>query len=312
MPSPPPQGVILAAGAGSRMGSLGAELPKALLPVCNRPIIAYHLDAMREAGLCEVYILVDERGDALSRALGDGSDFGLTIEYVQQPERLGLARAVGLFEDRVDSPFLLTLGDIYFETHSLVDLCAGEAEAAAVLAVREEPDAKALMRNFSVELDADGAVSRLVEKPTTTEITLKGCGLYRFDHRIFDAIRATPRSDLRNEYELTDAIQTLIDSGDRVMPAQVIEWDINLTVVEDLLTCNLRALEKRGLDSLVDPNSHLGDEVVLNQCVIGDHVTLDGPIHMERCVVQSGVTLKASGEPLRYADAVIGTSGVIT
>ena len=311
MSSRPYQGIILAAGAGSRMGSLGAELPKALLPVCNKPIIAYHLDAMHAAGLREVLVLVDERGDVLSQAIGDGSDFGLEIEYVRQPERLGLARAVGLFEGRVESPFLLTLGDIFFDTPTLTDLWAGDDAAAAVLAVREEPDAEALQRNFSVELDADGAVSRLVEKPKTADITLKGCGLYLFEDTIFEAIRATPRSALRNEYELTDAIQILVDSGKRVVPAPVIEWDINLTFIEDLLTCNLHELEKRGLDSLVGQDSRIGDEVELLQTVVGERVTLDGPIRLERCVVQSGVTLKASGEPLRYSDAVIGTSGVI-
>ncbi|MCH7910263.1 MAG: hypothetical protein IIB38_11675, partial [Candidatus Hydrogenedentes bacterium] len=207
---------------------------------------------------------------------------------------------------------LLTLGDIFFDTPTLTDLWAGDDAAAAVLAVREEPDAEALQRNFSVELKADGTVSRLVEKPQTSDITLKGCGLYLFEDTIFEAIRATPRSALRNEYELTDAIQILVDSGKRVVPAPVIEWDINLTFIEDLLTCNLHELEKRGLDSLVGQDSRIGDEVELLQTVVGDRVALDGPIHLERCVVQSGVMLKASGEPLRYSDAVIGTSGIIT
>ena len=114
----------------------------------------------------------------------------------------------------------------------------------AVLAVKEENDPELVKRNFAVILNEDGTVKRVIEKPKSVNSTLKGCGLYLFDLSIFDAIRRTPRTAMRDEYEITDSIQILINDGYRVGTASIIEEDVNLTYPRDLWECNLRQLKK--------------------------------------------------------------------
>jgi dTDP-glucose pyrophosphorylase len=153
------------------------------------------------------------------------------IRYVEQSQRLGLAHAVGQLEPHIDRPFVLMLGDIFFEVTDLGRMVRDfeEFQPAAVLAAKNEADPAAVRRNFSVHLREDGTVRRVIEKPRFVETNLKGCGLYLFDLRIFDAIRRTPRTALRDEYELTDSIQILIDLDYSVRAATVVEWDMNIT-----------------------------------------------------------------------------------
>lgn len=293
MSGPPYQGVILAAGHGSRLGPFGARYPKPVLPICNRPLLAYQLDTMRAAGIEEVIIVIGHLGHLITQTLGDGTAHGVRIRYVEQEKRLGIAHAVGQLERHLDRPFLLLLGDIFFELSNLEALFRPMTHegAAAVLAVKDEPDPEAIRRNFAVLLREDGTVRRVIEKPRHVTNTLKGCGLYLFDLAIFDAIRRTPRTALRDEYELTDSIQILIDYDYPVRVAPVVSWDLNVTVVDDLLACCRRALRVQGHDAIVGKGASLppGTEVI--ESVIGPGVTVKQPARFERCVVLEGVTV---------------------
>ncbi len=287
------QGVILAAGHGSRMGPFGAQLPKPIVPICNRPLLAYQLDYMREVGIDEVFVVIGHLGHRITQVLGDGSRFGVHIEYVEQQQRLGIAHAVGQLERQVNRPFLLMLGDIFFEIPQLERMMADMEGygAAAVLAVKEESDVEAVKRNFTVLLREDGTVKRVIEKPRHVPNMLKGCGLYLFDLPVFDAIRRTPRTAMRDEYELTDSIQILIDYEYPVRVARVVEWDVNLTFTDDLIACTLHQLRKLNKSSLVGDGCTLTSGVTLRDTVVGDGVTISRPVTLERCVVMPGVTL---------------------
>lgn len=304
------QGVILAAGQGSRMGPFGDEVPKPIAPICNQPLLAYQLESMREMGIDDVIIVVGHLGQHIVDALGDGSAFGLRIRYVEQKEQLGLAHAVGQLERHLDSPFLLMLGDIFFEISDLgAMIVAFEAEdTAAVLAVKDEPDEAAIKRNFALVLNDDSTVRRVIEKPRHVPNSLKGCGIYLFDHRIFEAVRRTPRTAMRDEYELTDSIQILIDYDYTVRVANVVEWDVNLTYVDDLIRCCVHQLKKLGETSLVGEGCDLAEGVELVDTVIGDNVAIPGPMRLERCVVLSGVTVN---EADYYNNAVITSNTVL-
>jgi NDP-sugar pyrophosphorylase family protein len=298
------QGVILAAGHGARMGPFGAQLPKPIVPICNRPLLAYQLDYMREAGIEEVFIVIGHLGHRITQTLGDGTSFGVRIEYVEQHQRLGIAHAVGQLESRLDRPFLLMLGDIFFEIDDIRRMIE-EMErhgAAAVLAVKEEIDVDAVKRNFSVLLHDDGTVKRVIEKPRHVPNMLKGCGLYLFDLPVFDAIRRTPRTAMRDEYELTDSIQILIDYEYSVRIAPVVNWDINLTYTHDLIDCSLHQLRKMNVSSIVGEECSIVQGVRLLDTVVGDRVTIRRPITLERCVVLSRVTLD---EDQNYTDTVL-------
>ncbi len=299
----PYQGVILAAGHGSRMGPFGERVPKPIAPICNKPLLACQIDHLRGLGIDDIIIVIGHLGHVITQMLGDGRDYGVRLRYVEQEQRLGLAHAVGQLERHVDRPFVLFLGDIFFHVTDL-RLMVQEFErheAAAVLAVKEEDDVEAIKKNFSVHLGPDGAVRRVIEKPRHVTNNLKGCGLYLFDMRIFDAIRRTPRTAMRDEYELTDSVQILIDYEYPVRVAPVVAWDMNITYIGDLIACCVYELRRRGLTSLVGNHCTIADGVTLTDTVVGDNVAINVPMSLERCVVLSGLTLT---ESRRYTDIV--------
>jgi dTDP-glucose pyrophosphorylase len=297
------QGVILAAGHGSRMGPFGELYPKPIAPICNKPLLSYQLEHLKNLGIEDVIIVIGHLGHRIIQALGDGEAYGLHLQYVEQERRLGLAHAVGQIERHVDRPFLLFLGDIFFQVDHLARM-THEFEThhpAAVLAVKEESDPEAIRKNFSVYLREDGSVRRVIEKPRHIENRLKGCGLYLFDLPIFDAIRRTPRTALRDEYELTDSVQILIDYEYPVRVAPVVQWDMNLTYIGDLIGCCVHELGRLGVSHVTGQDCRLAPGVELIDTVLGDRVWIKRPVRLERCVVLSDTHLDEDGP---FADTV--------
>lgn len=286
----PLTGVILAAGRGRRISPLSLLMPKPLLPVCNKPVIRYHLEEMRRIGVQRVVVVVGHLKDDIIAYLGDGSRLGLEVSYVEQEDALGIAHAVAQLEPFIDSPFILFLGDIFVVPKNLQSMASmfWARQAGAVLAVRRETDPEYIRRNFAVLLHASGAVTRVIEKPRYLVNDLKGCGLYIFDLAIFDAIRRTPRTALRDEYEITNSIQILIDDGYPVYPAEAVEWDMNLTVACDLLECNCRELGRRGLKSVVGTDVTLPPGTTVENSVIGDGVVLRRAAAVKNSLILAG------------------------
>ena len=299
----PYQGVILAAGHGARMGPFGEQVPKPVVPICNKPLLAYHLDSMRRLGITDVVIVIGHLGHVITQTLGDGGAYGVRIRYVEQRQRLGIAHAVGQLEPYVDRPFVLFLGDIHFDTPELTRLLTPFERdgASAVIAVKEETNPEAVKRNFSVMLRDDGTVRRVIEKPRHVPNMLKGCGLYLFDLPIFDAIRRTPRTAMRDEYELTDAIQILIDYEYPVRIAPAVEWDVNITYVGDLIECCRHELARQGRTALVADTARVAEGAILSETVVGGGAIVENPIRLERCVVLPGARVDGDAA---YEDTV--------
>lgn len=288
-------GVILAAGKGSRIQPLNLYLPKPLLPVCNKPIIQYQLEDMRNIGVHDVIIVVGHLKEEIISYFGDGSSLGLHIRYVEQRETLGIAHAVAQLENEVNSPFILFLGDIFLVSKDLpaMERMFWERRAGAVLAVKREKNPEYIRRNFAVILHGSGTVTRVIEKPRYITNDLKGCGVYIFDLAIFDAIRRTPRTAQRDEYEITNSIQILIDDGYPVYPAEVIDWDMNITFACDLLECNRNQLARLGKPCLLGEGVAIHPEARIEGSVLGAGVTVDHPITIRDSLVFSGVHITA-------------------
>ena len=211
-------GVILAAGKGSRMARLPTDLPKCVLPVLGKPILSYQLELLAELGVRQVYVVVGHRGFEVVREIERLPNLGLRIDYVEQEATLGIAHCVGTLEKYLNLPFLLMLGDIYLRRPRLaemVNLFETSRADAVLCAIHEESD-KALSRNFCIVQGHDGLVQRVVEKPRHPLTRLKGVGVYLFSPVVFDAIRRTPRTAMRDEYEITDSIQILVNDGCQV------------------------------------------------------------------------------------------------
>ncbi len=295
MAVPSLMGVILAAGKGTRMRPFSEYWPKPILPLGGKPLIAHQLEMMKAVGVEDVVIVIGHLGHQVVRELGDGEKFGVRIRYVEQGETLGIAHAVYKLERYVDKPFFLFLGDIYFETEGLAAMpqrMMGPGGADGVLAVMREPDPEKIRRNFVVLTDANGRVHRVVEKPRFARTDLKGCGIYLFDQSFFDAVRRTPRTAMRDEYEITDAIQIYIDDGYRVEAAEVIKADLNLSYPMDLLHLNLRWLDVHGARNLIGRSVQIADGAKLERCLILDGAVIEKPISMFECLVFPNVRVK--------------------
>ncbi len=217
------KGLILSGGKGTRLRPLTHTSAKQLVPVANKPVLFYGIEAMAEAGITEVGIIIaPETGGEIRDAAGDGSRFGVSIEYIEQDAPLGLAHAVLTAEPFLgDTPFVMYLGDNLLRNGivALVDTFREEQPDALIL-LTPVPDPQ----NYGVaELDGDNRVARLVEKPEQPKTDLALVGVYMFTPAIFDAARSIEPS-WRNELEITDAIQTLVDGGLRVDPHIVHGW----------------------------------------------------------------------------------------
>ena len=282
----PVLGVILAAGKGTRLMPFSARYPKPLLPVLDRPLIEHQLEALRAIGVRKVVVVIGHLGAEIVRHLGDGSRLGVSIEYVEQESTLGIAHALARVEPWVDRPIMVLLGDIFF-VHDGLERMVGMLDhgAHAVLAVKEEDDPEAIRRNYVAIEDAEGRVVRVVEKPRHPRGRLKGCGIYLFQPDFFDSLRRTPRTAMRDEYELTDGIQIFIDDGYLVRTARVIRDDVNLSYPQDLLELNLRLLGER---ALVSPEASVAAGASVERSIVMDGVVIDHPIAIRESLVFPG------------------------
>lgn len=286
---------ILAAGKGTRMLPFSTHYPKPLLPICNKSLIQHQIEMVRDIGITEFLVVIGHLGYEIAQAMGDGSRFDVRIRYVEQTEMLGIANALGQLEPHVSSPILLLLGDIFFVPADLERMIHSfqQREAKAVLAVKKEESPEAIRRNFTVLVDEQGLVRRVVEKPRHPATNIKGCGLYLFDLNVFDAIRRTPRTAMRDEYEITDTIQIMIDDGLPVVPESVIRWDLNLTAPDDVLRCNLFQLERLGLGSVVADGARVHERAELDRAVVGAGASIRHPIRVTNSLIFPGTHVTA-------------------
>ena len=270
------KGLILSGGAGTRLRPITHTSAKQLVPVANKPVLFYGIEALVEAGITEIGIIIaPETGEEIKRAAGDGSQFGATTTYIEQEAPLGLAHALLTAEGFLgESPFVMYLGDNLLR-NGLVELVeafrASEPEALILLTSVPDPS------SYGVA-ELDGArVVRLVEKPEDPPSDLALVGVYMFGPAIFDAAKGIEPS-ARGELEITDAIDALIDGGKRVEPHIVRGWWKDTGRLEDMLEANRLVLED--LESRVDgelSESRVEGRVVIEAGAKLERTTVRGP-----------------------------------
>lgn len=273
------KGLILSGGAGTRLRPITYTSAKQLVPVANKPILFYGLEDMAAAGIVEVGIVIGDTGDEIRAAVGDGSRWGLRVTYLPQEAPLGLAHCVLIAGDFLgDEDFVMYLGDNLLQqgVKEFVDhFEADRAGAAAQILLCKVPDPQ----RFGVaELDTQGGVVRLVEKPADPPSDLALVGVYLFDRRIHEAVRAIEPS-ARGELEITDAIQWLLDQGLSVR-AQVLDgWWIDTGKLTPLLEANRLILEtlERCIAGTVDAESKIDGRVVVQPGAAIERSTVRGP-----------------------------------
>jgi glucose-1-phosphate thymidylyltransferase len=291
------KGLILSGGRGTRLRPITHTSAKQLVPVANKPVLFYGIEAMAAAGIEQVGIIIaPETGAEIRAAVGDGSRFGVRIQYVVQDEPLGLAHAVLTAEPFLgESPFVMYLGDNLLQG-GIVDLVgafrASAPDALILLTPVSDPE------NYGVaELGpaADGEVGRvvrLVEKPSSPATDLALVGVYMFTSAVHEAARAIAPS-ARGELEITDAIQRLVDKGLRVEPHVVRGWWKDTGRLEDMLAAN-----RLVLDNLL---ARIEGELVDSQ--VEGRVVIEAGARLERSTVR-GPAIIGAGAQLR--DCYVG------
>jgi len=285
------KGLILSGGAGTRLRPITHTAAKQLVPVANKPVLFYALEAMRAAGISEVGVVVGDTRAEIEAAVGDGSRFGLAVTYLPQEAPLGLAHAVLISEAYLgDDPFVMYLGD-----NLLKEGITPFVEAFAA----DRPDALILLQKVAdpksygiAELDGDGRVARLVEKPVEPRSDLALVGVYLFTPAVFESVKAIVPS-ARGELEITDAIQHMVDRGLNVEPHVVTGWWKDTGKLEDMLEANRLVLST--LEG--DVRGELLETTLEGAVAVGPGSRL------ERCTVRGPAVI---GAGCRLSDSFVG------
>lgn len=232
-------GVILASEITDSTGDISGNIPRCMLTVGNKPIMQYQIEVMSKIGIKEIIIVVKYNKDKIIDYFKEGKKLGVELTYIEQENMLGIAHAVGQLEKYIDTPFLLFLSNILFISDTFEEILkvAYYKNASAVLGSQKVEDTSFDGLHFGIILHESGMVKRVVEKPSHIHSPLKGCGIYYFNPVIFDAIRRTPRTAMRDQYEITDSIQILIDDGFPIYHAEVIKWYKHVNSLHDLEIC---------------------------------------------------------------------------
>ena len=331
------KGLLLAGGHGTRLRPLTYTGNKHMLPIANKPMLLYGLEHLRNAGIKEIGVILGPVKEGVKDVLGDGSSFGVEITYIDQPEPKGLAHAVLISEDFMqDEPFVMYLGDNLLRQGVTEFTGTFEQKRAdCVVGVSPVKDPS----RFGIAEMRDGKIVRLVEKPKEPKGNLALIGVYVFGPAIFDAVKKIKPS-WRNELEITDAIQALLEDGRRVEVQRVNGWWKDTGKPEDLLEANqlvLSDLESSvegeisegaqidgrvtigagskvaggarirgpaivGRNCAIGPNAYIGPYTSIgDECVL-KNVEIENSIVMKGCKIESG---------RRIVDSLIGSYSTI-
>lgn len=279
--------LILSGGTGSRLRPITYTGAKQLIPVANKPILFYAIESIKEAGIEQIGIIINkETGPEIRNAVGDGGRWGVEVTYIEQEAPRGLAHAVKISEYFIGKdPFMVYLGDNLVRdgvTEFVERFRKSHCNSLILLSHVENP------QRFGVaELDGDRII-RLVEKPQVPASDLALVGVYLFDSFIFDAVTNLQPS-WRDELEITDAIQYLLDNG-RVVDSHIIDgWWKDTGKPEDVLEANQMMLEFMlpSVQGTIDETSSVSGRVVIDKTATLINSIIRGP-----AIIGAGVRLK--------------------
>jgi glucose-1-phosphate thymidylyltransferase len=269
--------LILSGGKGTRLRPITHTSAKQLLPVANKPILFYGIEAVREAGIRNVGIVVGETKNEIKDAVGTGKKWGINVTYIEQEAPLGLAHAVKISHDFIKGEdFVMYLGDNLIKdgiTSLVEEFRKTKPNAQILLAHVPHP------QQFGVVELKGRKVVRLVEKPKKPKSDLALVGVYMFDKHIFEAVNNIKPS-WRNELEITDAIQYLIDHKFTVRPHIITGWWKDTGKLEDILEANRIILDdlNTGVKGKVDKKSKLFGKVRIEKGAEIRNSVLRGPV----------------------------------
>ncbi len=269
--------LILSGGKGTRLRPITHTSAKQLVPVANKPILFFAIEAIRDAGITDIGIVVGDTEAEIRAAVGDGSAFGVRATYIRQTAPLGLAHAVKESRDFLaGDSFVMYLGDNFIKdgiTPLVQEFQRDRPNSQILLARVPNPG------SFGVAEIEGGKVVRLEEKPERPKSDYALVGVYMFDATVFEAVDAI-RPSARGELEITDAIQYLIGHGRTVRSHVIKGWWKDTGKLEDLLEANRMALTaiERDVRGTVDPRTRVIGEVAVGEGAVVESSELRGPL----------------------------------
>ncbi len=258
------KGLILSGGKGTRLYPLTYTSAKQLIPVANKPVLVRVIETLREAGISDIGIVVGDTAPEIQSVVQDGRHWQVNVTYIRQEAPLGLAHAVKISQDYLgDDRFVMFLGDNVIQgglSPLLRSFATSDYNAQIVLKRVAEP------QHYGVAVIQDGRIVRLIEKPKEPPSDLALVGIYMFDRNIFEAVHAI-RPSWRNELEITDAIQYLVEHHYKVYPYIHEGWWIDTGKPIDMLAANSLVLEELTpcVEGHVDSSSVLEGKVVIER-----------------------------------------------
>lgn len=332
------KGILLAGGHGTRLRPLTYIGNKHMLPVANKPILSYGLEYLRKAGISEIATILGPMKEGVEKFLGDGSKFGVSITYINQPDPKGIAHAISLAEDFIEEDsFVVYLGDNILKggIKEYVKKFQNEKKIDEILLLYRVQDIS-LAKRFGIAEIRNNKVLKVIEKPKEPTSDLTMPGVYFFRPIIFDAIKELERSD-RGELEITEAIQKIIDWGCKVVPEVIDGWWKDTGLPEDILDANRLVLDGiktdlkgsmensviRGRviigehsvikDSMIKGPSIIGDNCTISNAYVGPYTSIGNNCVIESTEVEDSIIMEytkiiSSG---RIVDSLIGESAVI-
>ena len=332
------KGLILSGGKGTRLYPITFNRAKQLVPVANKPVLFRVIEAIKEAGIDDIGIVIGDTGEEIKQAVGNGRRWDVKITYIPQEAPLGLAHAVKISHSFLgDDRFVMFLGDNVIQggiSTLIRQFASSDWNSQVVLTQVEHPE------HYGVaELDEQGKIRRLIEKPRNPPSNLALVGIYMFDHNIFQAVNSIKPS-WRGELEITDAIQWLVENGCAVHPYIHRGWWIDTGKPIDMLEANNRVLAEiaHKVDGYVDRDSKIDhlvtiergaeiiNSVVRGPAIIGEDARLInsyiGPFTsiyhntiVENSEIEHSIVLDHShivNVPSRIEDSIIGRDVEVT
>ena len=312
------KGLILSGGKGTRLYPLTYTRAKQLIPVANKPILIRVIESIRDAGVNEIGVVIGQTGPEIMEAVGDGSRWGVRVEYISQESPDGLAHAVRISQDFLkDEPFVMFLGDNVIQggiSTLIRDFSNHNWNSQIVLKEVSNPSA------FGVaKLRPDGTIDCLIEKPKEPPSNLALVGIYMFDPHIFEAVHAIKPSG-RNELEITDAIQWLIDHGYVVSPHVHRGWWIDTGKPNDMLDANCFVLDEltpyvaadaviedsavdrrvtveagaKIINSVIHGPTIIGENTVIENSYVGPYTSIYHHDSLRNCEIERSIVLEHS------------------
>lgn len=312
------KGLILSGGKGTRLRPLTYTRAKQLIPVANKPVLIRVIETIRDAGIDEIGIIVGQNGAEIRDAVGNGDQRGVRLTYIEQEAPLGLAHAVKTAQPFLSGDsFVMFLGDNVIQggiSDLIRDFANHDWNSQIVLKAVTDP------KSFGVaQLRADGSIERLIEKPQNPPSNLALVGIYMFDPHIMEAVNSIQPSR-RGEYEITDAIQWLIEHGYTVRPHVHEGWWIDTGKMEDMLEANALVLDEiapsvapdavvegslldrrvtveRGahiVNSIIHGPTIIGEDTVIEDAYVGPYTSIYHHTTLQRCEIERSIVLENS------------------